>query len=96
MKTDRKENHRRANLGFGNGAQKEMALVISGGEFIATEALSASTLAGLSDLARRRPLVINGLELHHEELAELAEEAQAKGQPVWPRLSCPTNFISLP
>lgn len=64
-----------------------MALVLRGGEFIATEALSASTLAGLSHLARRRPLVINGLELCQQELAKLAEEAQRTGEPVWPRLS---------
>jgi hypothetical protein len=69
-----------------------MALVLRGGEFITTEALSAATLAGLSDLARRRPLVINGLELHQRELAKLAEEAHAKGQPVWPRLSCPPTL----
>lgn len=53
-----------------------MALVFRGGEFIATEVLSASTLAGLSDLACRRPLVTNGLELHRQDLAELAGEAQ--------------------
>jgi hypothetical protein len=81
-----------ANLGFGRGAPKEMALVLRGGEFIATEALSASTLAGLTDLACCRPLVINGLELHRQDLAELAEEARAKGHQVWPRLSCPTNL----
>ena len=69
-----------------------MALVLSGGEFITTEALSASTLARLSDLARRRPLVVNGLELHRQDLAELAEEARAKGKPVWPRLPCPAYF----
>jgi hypothetical protein len=46
-----------------------MALVLRGGEFIATEALSASTLTRLSDLARRRPLVINGLEMHGQDLA---------------------------
>jgi hypothetical protein len=67
--------------------RKEMALVLSGGEFIATEALSASTLSGLMSLARRRPLVINGLELHHEDLVKLAEEVQLTGQPVWPSLS---------
>lgn len=72
-----------------------MMLVLRGGEFIATEALSASTLAGLSRLARRRPLVINGLELRQQELAKLAEEAQRTGELVWPRLSCPTNFLSL-
>ena len=62
-----------------------MSLVLTGGEFIATEALSASVLSWLSDLARRRPLVINGLELHRQDLAELAEEARAKGEPIWPR-----------
>ena len=73
-----------------------MSLVLTGGEFIATEALSASMLSGLSDLARRRPLVINGLELRRQDLAELAEEARAKGEPVWPRRSLsPTNFLSL-
>jgi hypothetical protein len=92
MKIRSNENHPLANLGFGRGAPKEMALVLRGGEFIATEALSASTLAGLSDLARCRPLVINGLELRRQDLAELAEEARAKGHPVWPRLSCPTNL----
>lgn len=69
-----------------------MALVLTGGEFIATEALSASTLAGLSDLARRRPIVINGLELHRQDLAELAVEAQRTGEPVCPRLSSPAHF----
>lgn len=68
-----------------------MTLILRGGEFIATEALSASVLAGLSDLARRRPLVINGLELHRQDLAELAKEARAKGEPMWPRLSSPTT-----
>ena len=72
-----------------------MSLVLTGGEYIATEALSASMLSGLSDLARRRPLVINGLELRRQDLAELAEEARVKGEPVWPRRSCATNFLSL-
>ena len=61
-----------------------MALVLKGGEFIATEALSASTLSRLMTLAQRRPLLINGLELHHLDLARLVEEAQRTGQPVWP------------
>ena len=65
-----------------------MALVLRGGEFIATEALSASILAGLSDLARYRPLVVNGLELYRQDLNELAEEARATGKPVWPRPRC--------
>jgi hypothetical protein len=60
-----------------------MALVLKGGEFIATEALSASVLCGLMSLARRRPLLINGLELCEQDLAALAEEAQSTGQPVW-------------
>ena len=64
-----------------------MALILKGGEFIATEALSASTLFGLMSLARRRPLVINGMELQHEDLAKLVEEVQLTGQPVWPSLS---------
>lgn len=61
-----------------------MALVLKGGEFIATEALSVSTLSRLMILARRRPLLINGLELHQPDLARLVEEAQRTGQPVWP------------
>ena len=61
-----------------------MALVLKGGEFIATEALSASTLSRLMTLAQRRPLRINGLELHHLDLSRLMEEAQKTGQPVWP------------
>jgi len=64
-----------------------MALVLRGGEFIATEALSASTLLGLMGLAHRRPLVINGMELQHEDLAKLVEEVRLTGQPVWPSLS---------
>ncbi|HVQ37007.1 MAG TPA: hypothetical protein VMS31_05720 [Pyrinomonadaceae bacterium] len=67
-----------------------MALVLSGGEFTASEPLSASTLTGLSGLARNRPLVLNGLELHQQDLTELAEEAQRTGKPVWPRHPSPT------
>jgi hypothetical protein len=61
-----------------------MALVLKGGEFITTEALSAGTLSRLMTLAQRRPLLVNGLELHHLDLAKLVEEAQKTGQPVWP------------
>jgi hypothetical protein len=61
-----------------------MALVLRGGEFIATEALSASVLSRLMTLARRQPLFINGLKLHHPDLARMVEEAQRTGQPVWP------------
>jgi len=65
--------------------EQEMELVLKGGEFIATEALSASMLSRLMTLARRRPVLINGLELHHMDLARLVEEAQRTGQPVWPK-----------
>ena len=72
---------------FAPKEEEEMALVLRGGEFIATEALTASTLLGLMGLARRRPLVINGMELQHEDLAKLVEEVRLTGQPVWPSLS---------
>jgi hypothetical protein len=70
-----------------NKETRRMALLLKGGEFIATEALSASTISGLLGLARRQPLVINGLELHHEDLVKLAEEVRLTGQPVWPKPS---------
>lgn len=74
-----------------------MALVLKGSEFVATEALSARTLSGLMSLARRQPVLVNGLELHHQDLAILAEEAQRTGQPVWPRtsdsLQCGGGFV---
>lgn len=60
-----------------------MSLVLRGGEYVATEALSARMLSGLMNLARRRPLMVNGLELHYQDLAELAEEAERTGEPVW-------------
>ncbi|MCM3872288.1 MAG: hypothetical protein ND895_16525 [Pyrinomonadaceae bacterium] len=66
-----------------------MALMLKGGEFIATEALSASTLTRLMTLAQRRPLLVNGMELHHLDLAKLVEEAQKTGQPVWPNRQIP-------
>ncbi len=62
-----------------------MALVLRGGEFIATDALSARTLSELMGLARRRPVLINGLELQAQDLARLAEKALRTGQPVWPQ-----------
>jgi len=61
-----------------------MALVLKGEEFITTEALGASTLTRLMNMARRGPLLINGLELHHLDLERLAEEARRTGRPVWP------------
>lgn len=62
-----------------------MALVLKGGEFVATEALSVSVLHGLMGLARSRPLLLNGLRLGLEDLARLAEEAERTGKPVWPQ-----------
>ncbi len=62
-----------------------MALVLKGGEFIATEALSVSVLRGLIGLARSRPLLLNGLRLGAQDLARLAEEAERTGKPVWPQ-----------
>jgi hypothetical protein len=61
-----------------------MALVLRGGEFIATEALSVGMLQGLMGLARSRPLLLNGLKLGAQDLARLAEEAERTGKPVWP------------
>ena len=60
-----------------------MALVLKGGEFIATEALGANILSGLVALAARRPLTINGLKLCAGDLERLAEEACRSRQPVW-------------
>jgi hypothetical protein len=95
MKIRSKENHRIGNFRPGREEQERMTLVLRGEEFVTTEALSASTLARLTDLARRRPIVINGVELHRQDLAELAKQAERTGQPVWPRLSCPRNAVSL-
>jgi hypothetical protein len=67
------------------GSEEEMALVLKGGEFVATEALSVSVLQGLMGLARSRPLLLNGLRLGPEDLARLAEEAERTGKPVWPQ-----------
>jgi hypothetical protein len=68
-----------------NGSEEEMALVLKGGEFIATEALSVSMLQGLMGLARSRPLLLNGLKFEAQDLARLAEEAERTGKPVWPQ-----------
>jgi hypothetical protein len=64
-----------------------MALLLKGEEFVATEALSANVLTGLMRFARHRPLLLNGMELHAEDLARLVEEARATGRPVWPGAS---------
>ena len=60
-----------------------MSLILRGKEFIATEALGARDLAGLSALAARRPLILNGVLLSAEELAELAAEARRTERAVW-------------
>jgi hypothetical protein len=61
-----------------------MALLLKGEEFFTTEALSAKILTGLMRFARHKPLLLNGVELHAEDLARLAEEATQSGRPVWP------------
>lgn len=53
-----------------------MSLILSGNEFISADPLGASVLAGLSALATRRPVLLNGVRLSAQELAELAEEAR--------------------
>jgi hypothetical protein len=61
-----------------------MALLLKGEEFFTTEALSMKVLMGLMRFARHRPLLLNGMELHADDLARLAEEARVSGRPVWP------------
>jgi len=60
-----------------------MALVLSGKEFISEGPLAAGVLVGLSSLAARRPVLINGVVLSARDLAELAEEARRTGGGVW-------------
>jgi hypothetical protein len=72
-----------------------MALLLKGGEFVTTEAISASILKGLINLARLRPVILNGIKFHAEDLLKLAEEAQKTGRPVWIRASL-DNMIQLP
>lgn len=60
-----------------------MSLTLSGKEFISADPLGASVLAGLSALASRRPVLVNGVRLSAQELAELAEEARRTERAVW-------------
>ena len=60
-----------------------MSLILSGKEFISADPLGASALAGLSKLASRNPLLLNGVRLSAQELAELAEEARRTDRAVW-------------
>jgi hypothetical protein len=76
--------------------EETMALVLKGEEFVTTEALSASMLSGLVRLARRKPLFINGMELHHQDLALLAEEAERTGKSIWPGHVRQTSNVSSP
>src|SRR5258708_920020 len=61
---------------------KKMALILRGGEFIATEPLTAQVILGLRSLAVRRPVMLNGLEFRARDFESLAEEAARTGQPV--------------
>lgn len=60
-----------------------MSLILSGKEFISADPLGASVLAGLSRLATRNPVLVNGVRLSAQELAELAEEARRTERAVW-------------
>lgn len=60
-----------------------MSLILSGKEFIAATPLGASVLAGLSALATRRPVLVNGVRLSAQDLAEMAEEARRTDSAVW-------------
>lgn len=60
-----------------------MSLILSGKEFISADPLGASVLAGLSKLASRRDVLINGVRLNARQLAELAEEARRTERAVW-------------
>ena len=60
-----------------------MSLILSGKEFISADPLGPSILAGLSKLASRNPVLVNGVRLSAQELAELAEEARRTERAVW-------------
>jgi hypothetical protein len=60
-----------------------VSLILSGKEFISADPLGASALANLSKLASRRPVLLNGVRLSAQELAELAEEARRTDRALW-------------
>jgi hypothetical protein len=60
-----------------------VSLILSGKEFISADPLGASVLASLSALATRRPVLLNGVRLSAQELAELAEEARRTDSALW-------------
>jgi hypothetical protein len=62
---------------------RPVSLILSGKEFISADPLGASVLASLSALASRRPVLLNGVRLSAQELAELAEEARRTDRALW-------------
>jgi len=63
--------------------KKLVSLILSGKEFISADPLGPTALAGLSRLASRSPVLVNGVRLSAQELAELAEEARRTQRAVW-------------
>jgi len=59
-----------------------MALILKGGEYFATEPLTVPIIKGLKALALRRPVKVNGIELHPQDLDSLVSEAVASGLPI--------------
>lgn len=59
-----------------------MALTLHGGEFIVTGKVTTTMLSALIVLARRRPVVVNGVLLTEKDIAALEDEARRTGKPV--------------
>lgn len=59
-----------------------MSLTLQGGEFILTGSVTASILSALTVLARRRPVVVNGVLLTEKDILALEAEARRTGRPV--------------
>ncbi len=59
-----------------------MALTLQGGEFILTGNITASILSALTVMARRRPVVVNGVLLTEKDIAALEAQARRTGKPV--------------
>jgi hypothetical protein len=57
-----------------------MTLLLKGGEFLSTGPLNSRTLVGLMRLARRGPILLNGVRLCEQDLARLAEDAEESGR----------------
>jgi hypothetical protein len=58
----------------------QMTLLLKGGEFLSTGPLNSRTLMGLMRLARRSPILLNGVRLCEQDLARLAEDAEERGR----------------